>query len=126
MSNIVLNKSNFVPLFGVDPEIEKRGYLISRDGTVINKHGRVLKTIRKHPKYLKSGKYNPKHEYIAIIFHLSIKYYHYSIHRLVWSSWNRKSIPSDCDIHHVNGKKSDNDLSNLQCLTKEEHKRLRK
>lgn len=126
MNNIVLNKSNFVPLFGVDPEIEKRGYLISRDGTVINRHGRVLKTFHKHPECFKNGKYNLKHEYVSVVIHLANKYYNYSIHRLVWSSWNRKLIPQDHDIHHINGKKSDNDLSNLQCLNKEEHKRLRK
>lgn len=42
------------------------------------------------------------------------------MHRYVWEKEKGK-IPKDYDIHHINGKKYDNRIENLECLPKAEH-----
>jgi len=46
-----------------------------------------------------------------------------SMHRYVWEFYNGK-IPKGYEIHHIDGNKSNNDISNLQCLFANEHKKL--
>lgn len=45
------------------------------------------------------------------------------IHRLVWEKYNGE-IPDGYQIHHIDGNKLNNDISNLQLLSAEEHTRL--
>lgn len=45
---------------------------------------------------------------------------HISLHRYIWEK-EIKKIPKGFDIHHKNGKKDDNRLKNLECLSKSEH-----
>jgi hypothetical protein len=45
------------------------------------------------------------------------------MHRYVWEN-ERGKIPIGFDIHHINGKKDDNRIENLECLSKSEHTRL--
>ena len=42
------------------------------------------------------------------------------LHRDVWEFYNCK-IPKGYDVHHKDGDKSNNEISNLQLLTKKEH-----
>lgn len=42
------------------------------------------------------------------------------MHRYVWEFYNGK-IPDGYDIHHLNEKKHDNRIENLECLPKSEH-----
>ena len=44
------------------------------------------------------------------------------MHRYVWQKYNG-SIPDNYDIHHINNKKYDNRIENLECLPKSEHTR---
>jgi hypothetical protein len=44
------------------------------------------------------------------------------MHRYVWQKYNG-SIPDNYDIHHINNKKYDNRIENLECLPKAEHTR---
>lgn len=44
------------------------------------------------------------------------------MHRYVWE-FHYGKIPKDHDIHHLNNKKYDNRIENLECLTKSEHTR---
>ncbi|MBR0289662.1 MAG: HNH endonuclease [Selenomonadaceae bacterium] len=44
-----------------------------------------------------------------------------SIHRDVWSYYHGE-IPKEHDIHHVDEDKNNNDVSNLQCLSKSQHR----
>ncbi len=44
------------------------------------------------------------------------------MHRYVWEKEKGK-IPNGWDIHHINNDKSDNDIQNLECLSKSEHTR---
>lgn len=45
------------------------------------------------------------------------------MHRYVWEYYNGK-IPSGYEVHHIDFDRSNNDISNLQLLTKKEHKKL--
>jgi hypothetical protein len=45
---------------------------------------------------------------------------HISLHRYVWEQ-NNGSIPSGFDIHHIDNNKQNNDIKNLECLSKSEH-----
>lgn len=44
------------------------------------------------------------------------------LHRVVWEAHNG-NIPADCDVHHINGDRADNDIENLQLLPRAEHHR---
>ena len=45
------------------------------------------------------------------------------MHRDVWEHHKGK-IPENWDIHHIDENKTNNDISNLECLPKAEHTRL--
>ena len=45
------------------------------------------------------------------------------MHTYVWEYYNGK-IPKGCEIHHIDGDKSNNDISNLQLVTTEEHHKI--
>lgn len=46
------------------------------------------------------------------------------IHRVIWEQAHGMKIPDGCVIHHVDGNGNNNDLSNLQLMTKSEHSLL--
>lgn len=45
------------------------------------------------------------------------------LHRVVWEA-HHGPIPEDHDIHHLDHDKSNNDVSNLECVTHAEHTRI--
>lgn len=45
------------------------------------------------------------------------------LHRYVWRFYNGE-IPDGYEVHHIDGNKSNNDISNLQLLELHEHKKL--
>lgn len=45
------------------------------------------------------------------------------LHRYVWEFYNGK-IPKGYEIHHIDGNKANNDISNLQMLSKSEHRKV--
>ena len=47
----------------------------------------------------------------------------YLAHRWIWEQENG-AIPDGYVIHHDDGNKTNNDLSNLQCVSRSEHSRL--
>lgn len=49
--------------------------------------------------------------------------YNIRMHRFVWEYYNG-SIPEGYDVHHVDGNRANNDISNLQLLKSSDHKRL--
>jgi hypothetical protein len=48
---------------------------------------------------------------------------HVSLHRYVWEKYNG-AIPVGYDVHHIDNDKTNNVISNLECLPKSEHTRL--
>lgn len=46
-----------------------------------------------------------------------------NLNRAVWSFFNGE-IPDGCEIHHIDENKQNDDISNLQCLTKSEHGKI--
>src|SRR5262245_44039182 len=48
----------------------------------------------------------------------------YREHRLVWI-YHHGPVPKDMHIHHINGRKGDNRIENLECVTATEHRKLR-
>lgn len=59
-------------------------------------------------------------------YYLSTKIYKNNrrirLHRYIWEQYNGE-IPKDYEIHHIDHNKDNNDISNLEMLTKEEHKK---
>ena len=45
------------------------------------------------------------------------------LHVLVWENYWGFKKPENADIHHINGDKTDNRISNLQCLDSKVHQR---
>lgn len=43
------------------------------------------------------------------------------LHVAIWEFYNGKEVPSDCCIHHIDGNPFNNDISNLECVTRKEH-----
>lgn len=48
---------------------------------------------------------------------------HERMHRYVWKYYNG-DIPEGYEVHHIDGDKANNDISNLQLLTVAEHRKL--
>ena len=66
--------------------------------------------------------------YDGIIFSLYGKGYYMNdkigyLHRYIWEEYNGK-IPEGYHIHHQDEDKSNNDISNLQCVTRSEHMKI--
>lgn len=59
-------------------------------------------------------------------YYLSTKIYKNNrrirLHRYIWEQYNGE-IPNNYEIHHIDHNKDNNDISNLEMLTKEEHKK---
>lgn len=45
------------------------------------------------------------------------------MHRYIWTYYNG-SIPDGCEIHHKDENPANNNIENLECLSKKEHKQL--
>lgn len=45
-------------------------------------------------------------------------------HVLVWEEHNKKELPKGWVVHHINGKKKDNNINNLEAMTPEKHNRI--
>ena len=45
------------------------------------------------------------------------------LHRLIYEDYHGVTLPSDVDIHHIDGNKINNDLDNLELLSHAEHSR---
>lgn len=49
--------------------------------------------------------------------------YNIRMHRFVWEYYNGE-IPDGYDVHHIDGNRGNNDISNLQLLKSHDHKKL--
>ena len=96
------------PEYWTDIE-EYPNYSVSNLGRVKNKvSGKILKPQKDYKGYLRVRLYNQK---------LSRRFF---VHRLVIEAFCRESLQT---VDHVNGVKSDNNLSNLRYLSREDNTR---
>jgi hypothetical protein len=89
----------------------------------------VYKAFKKRGFALRGTNFRPFQFFDDIKFTLRNNGYYSStigdrilMHRYVWQKHNGL-IPHNYDIHHLNGKKYDNRIENLECLPKAEHTR---
>lgn len=89
----------------------------------------VYKAFKKRGFILRGKNYQPYQTFNNLKFTLRNNGYYAStinnrilMHRYVWEFYNGK-IPTGYDIHHLNNKKYDNRIENLECLSKSEHTR---
>ena len=59
--------------------------------------------------------------YLRICFNIDGKQSHAFVHRVVWIAASGCDIPAGMQIDHLNGLKTDNRISNLQCVTGDEN-----
>ena len=102
-------------------EIPDNAYVIFKDG---NKKNFDISNLE-----LKYRRKSFETEFgLAIVNHngyiqvVSGEYRNKFIHRLIWEKHNGK-IPNRYQIHHIDGNKLNNNISNLQLITPEEHTR---
>lgn len=89
----------------------------------------VFKAFKKRGFILRGVNYQPHQYFNGLKFTLRNNGYfglttndRILMHRYVWEFYNGK-IPNGYDIHHLNNKKYDNRIENLECLSKSEHTR---
>lgn len=75
----------------------------------LNKKMKKIKLTSNKGGYLYANLYKNKYERV-----------YFRVNRLVWEAFNHK-IPDDYVINHINHIKTDNNLSNLECITKSEN-----
>lgn len=47
------------------------------------------------------------------------------LHRFIWSHCHHKKIPTNMEVHHIDGNIKNNKLSNLELITKQENLKYR-
>lgn len=104
--NFIINGITFKPAFG-DPST---GYYVSRDGIIYSLSRRKLMQKR----------YRDQFTYMHINLHINGKLIEYQVHRLVYETWGGV-IPEGYVIDHKDGKKFNNDISNLEPVTRAEN-----
>ncbi len=98
----------------LDDIICEKGYFINKDGEVYStKSDRWLKLNHNTEKWAKQYMY-PE---------LIVKGKHYKINRLMIQAW-KGEIPDNYQVHHIDRNILNNKLSNLQCLSYEEHRNI--
>ena len=75
-------------------------YKADRNGNIVGARGHQLKRIQHHTGYNV----------------LTVNYKQYRWHRFVWECWNGV-IEDDLTINHLDGDKTNNDLSNMELVT---------
>ena len=43
------------------------------------------------------------------------------LHVAIWEFYNKKAVPKDCCVHHIDGNTFNNDIINLECVPIKEH-----
>lgn len=85
-------------------------YLINEKGEIYSNHtNKILKT------------YVGKDGYKRIDLRKDGKKYKLKIHRLVLSTFSNKEYKNEFDVNHIDGNKSNNNISNLEWCTRKEN-----
>ena len=84
-------------------------YSIDTHGIVYSKYGRPLKFSINH------------NGYAIVNFYVNHKRYGFSIHTLVAKQFIPNDSPAATQVNHKNGKKTDNDVKNLEWMTPKEN-----
>jgi len=107
----------------------KKGFTLSEVGKMFGNTRQSVYTMLKRRDYkLRAKNTLPYLYYKDVKFTLNnMGYYRKTegdrmlMHRFVYEDFWKKKIPAGHDIHHRDGDKSNNNILNLLCLTKEEH-----
>ena len=108
-----------IPQLAITYEVSDTGHIVR-----IAKYDRDPKPIRTELRPFKDT-----HGYMKISIQRDQHKKHWYVHRLVWEAF-RGLIPSEMDVNHIDGDKTNNRLNNLELLTRSEnmlhfHRRLR-
>lgn len=58
-----------------------------------------------------------KDGYKVVNFWKAKKAFHIGVHRIIWESFNKKKIPDNHEVNHINGIRDDNRPENLETMT---------
>lgn len=84
-------------------------YLVSEEGTIV--------TVKGHKEVKQTV---AKNRYMQVTLRRGRGSCHYNVHKLVAQAF-ANNFYQGCDIHHKDGNRFNNHLSNLACMTREEH-----
>jgi hypothetical protein len=92
------------------------------EGYFITACGKIYSTKTGKLKRKKTSKrnYKKKNDYSVVHFVKDGKRYKRFVHRLVWENWGG-DIPEGYEINHLDFNKSNNCISNLECITRQEN-----
>lgn len=102
----------------LDDKVFKILNMVGNSKKLINDEGMILTIFnnRKDSDNVSYGSKNSKTGYYTTIVDGKAQY----VHRLVWKLFNGE-IPEGYEINHIDGNKSNNKLSNLELMTREEN-----
>jgi len=108
-----------IQIKSLDDIICKKGYYITADGRVFNSN------TNKWRKLNHNNPNNPNHKYPELIISLGYGLItkHYRVNRLVAHAF-LSDYSDEKEVHHIDKNTFNNNVSNLKCLTKEEHKKI--
>jgi hypothetical protein len=87
------------------PVYNHKDYMINSKGVIVNTKNRNIMAL------------HDRHSYQRVF----VDDKKYSLHILVWESFNNKSVPDGMQIDHIDGDKTNNSIDNLQLVTASEN-----
>lgn len=87
----------------------------------LNKRGQVVDIVTFNGQEFRRYPAGKHPNYYFSVTQQNGKQSHKRLHHAIWEFYNGREVPKGMDIHHIDGNALNNDISNLQLLTKAEH-----